>query len=43
MVEYEKLKDAQAAIDNMKGEQLMGSMVSVDWAFSRGPVRAGRR
>ena len=40
LVEYESQKDAQAAIENMDGQQLMGSKENVGWAFSRGPVRA---
>ena len=43
MVEYTHLKEAQGAIDNMNGEALMGAPINVDWAFSRGPTRAGRR
>ena len=42
MVEYEKQKDAQGAIDEMNGSTLMGSTISVDWAFSKGPSRRRR-
>ena len=42
LVEYEKQKDAQGAIDEMNGSTLMGSTISVDWAFSAGPSRAAR-
>eukprot|EP00966_Prymnesium_polylepis_P086207 1995595-Prymnesium_polylepis.2 len=40
LVEYESQKEAQGAIDEMNGEQIMGQAVAVDWAFSRGPIRA---
>mmetsp|Transcript_8723 Transcript_8723/g.19069 ORF Transcript_8723/g.19069 Transcript_8723/m.19069 type:complete len:169 (-) Transcript_8723:132-638(-) len=44
LVEYESKKDAQGAIENTNGETLMGSTISVDWAFSSGPTRgAGRQ
>ena len=39
LVEYEELKQAQDAVGNMNGATLMGSTISVDWAFSRGPAR----
>ncbi len=42
LVEYVTAKEAQAAIDNMDGETVMGQKVKVDWAFSRGPSRAKR-
>merc|ERR1712216_839715 len=34
-VEYGSQKEAQGAIDEMNGEQLMGQAIAVDWAFSR--------
>jgi len=43
LVEYESLKEAQGAIDNMNGETLMGAEIKVDWAFSRSAIRTGRR
>ena len=45
LVEYMSQKEAQGAIDEMNGEQVMGQTIAVDWAFSRGPIRpsAGSR
>ena len=39
LVEYGSQKEAQGAIDEMDGKQIMGRPISVDWAFSSGPVR----
>jgi len=41
LLEYASQKEAQGAIDEMSGEQLMGQAIAVDWAFSRGPIRSG--
>jgi len=41
LVEYSVQKEAQAAIDAMNGEQLMGQDIHVDWAFLAGPSRGG--
>lgn len=46
LIEYHSQKEAQGAIDNMNGEQLMGQEIKVDWAFRAGPSRgtsSGRR
>merc|ERR1711920_557733 len=40
LVEYESMKEAQGAIDNMNGETLMGSEIQCSWAFTQGPTRA---
>jgi hypothetical protein len=41
MLEYKTKKEAQAAIDGMNGQQLLEKVVSVDWAFARGPLKKG--
>ena len=41
LVEYASEREAHGAIAAMNGEQLMGQEITVDWAFSSGPSRAG--
>ena len=41
LVEFASQKEAQGAIDTMHGGKIMGQEISVDWAFSSGPSRAG--
>jgi len=41
LVEYEAKKHAEAAIEAMDGQELLTQIVSVNWAFSRGPTRKG--
>ena len=36
MVEFEKKEEAQLAIDEMDGSQLLEQDISVNWAFVRG-------
>lgn len=36
LVEFEKKEEAQAAIDEMDGSQLLEQDISVSWAFMRG-------
>jgi len=38
LIEYEMKKEAQAAIDNLNGKQLLTQAISVNWAFSSGPL-----
>jgi RNA-binding protein 8A len=38
LIEYELKKEAQAAIDNLNGKQLLTQAISVNWAFSSGPL-----
>mmetsp|Transcript_32882 Transcript_32882/g.53365 ORF Transcript_32882/g.53365 Transcript_32882/m.53365 type:complete len:201 (-) Transcript_32882:365-967(-) len=38
-VEFEKFKEAQTAIQEMNGAELLGQQIQADWAFSRGPLR----
>lgn len=39
LVEFEDKKQAQEAIEKSNGADLLGSVLTVDWAFSRGPFR----
>merc|ERR1712167_374430 len=39
MVEYETHKEALAAIEGMNGQELLESVVSCDYAFSKGPTK----
>lgn len=39
MVEFEKKEEAQLAIDEMDGSQLLEQDISVKWAFVRGTWR----
>ena len=45
LVEFEKFAEAQAAIKALDGSELMGSKLSVNWAFKKGGCRreAGAR
>ncbi|XP_021751497.1 RNA-binding protein Y14-like [Chenopodium quinoa] len=44
LVEYGKYEEAQAAIKEMSGAQMLEQPINVDWAFSNGPYkRRGNR
>ncbi|CAI9761619.1 unnamed protein product [Fraxinus pennsylvanica] len=39
LIEYENLEEAQKAISEMDGTELLTQAITVDWAFSKGPFR----
>ncbi|XP_040380125.1 RNA-binding protein Y14A [Oryza brachyantha] len=39
LIEYEAFEEAQAAIKALDGTELLTQIISVDWAFSNGPVK----
>ncbi|XP_073301378.1 RNA-binding protein Y14A-like [Primulina huaijiensis] len=39
LLEYEKFDEAQRAITEMDGTELLTQPINVDWAFSKGPFR----
>ena len=42
VVEYAEKAEAQAAIDNLDGKELLTQTIRVDWAFHNGPLRRPR-
>ncbi|KAK6119737.1 hypothetical protein DH2020_046519 [Rehmannia glutinosa] len=39
LIEFEKFDEAQQAINEMDGTELLTQTINVDWAFSKGPFR----
>ena len=42
LVEYEHKREAQAAVDESDGSELLGQKLGVSFAFSKGPVNKRR-
>lgn len=38
LIEYQAKREAQASIDNLDGQELLSNRISVNWAFSNGPL-----
>lgn len=43
IIEYGERAEAEAAISNLNGRPMLEQNLHVDWAFSAGPKRKGRR
>ena len=43
IIEYGERAEAEAAITNLDGRPMLEQTLHVDWAFSAGPKRKGRR
>jgi len=43
LIEYEHFKDAVAAKGALEGAELLGNVISVDWAFMKKPLPTSRR
>ena len=39
LIEYETLREAQAAIDDLNNGEILGQKVEVDWAFVKPPAK----
>jgi len=39
LIEYEKKFEAQKAIETENGQELMENIMTVEWAFSKGPIQ----
>jgi len=43
LVEFEAYKSASAALDALNGQDILGQVITVDWAFVKGPHKQRKR
>lgn len=43
LVEFENYKSAASALEHLNGTEILGQVVRIDWAFTKGPLNGRRR